>query len=345
MKKLIKRRVLPFLKRFPLVYITAEFFIRIIFFDFRRYAKLKYKLGPDSYLIFNVPHVTGDTFIFCMWCEQWAKRRGVSNYVIILEGRALPSVVKLFPKLSGHWYSADFGFPYGFVKIGQFSGNVGMHFEVLNTQVYNGSIYLYTSPDEKQLTPSWLLGYKGFSIVDYYFHHLFNLPLDTPPASPVFDYDESAISAIFKQTNAVRGKTVLLAPYSTGNSKNEAPPQLWSRIAADLISKGYDVFTNCADKEEAILGTRALFVPYRLIVPFLEVAGGLVAFRSGFCDLISSARCKKVIIHSDDAVFWPRGNSIAYTGLVHMGLCDDAVEMVYEGDDEEIVTKVIESFK
>ena len=51
------------------------------------------------------------------------------------------------------------------------------------------------------------------------------------------------------------------------------------------------------------------------------------------CDIVAGAACKKIILHTFKARWWLDGRSIVYTGLNNMGLCDDAIELVYENED------------
>ena len=45
----------------------------------------------------------------------------------------------------------------------------------------------------------------------------------------------------------------------------------------------------------------------------------------------------KRLLFTYKAQFWPAGNSIAYTGLCNMGLCDDAVEIEAREDQEDVL--------
>ena len=73
---------------------------------------------------------------------------------------------------------------------------------------------------------------------------------------------------------------------------------------------------------------------YAEIVPFLDRAGMFIGIRSGLCDIVATSRCRKIILHTYRAKWWPDGKSIAYTGLNHMGLCDDAIELETGADND-----------
>lgn len=181
-------------------------------------------------------------------------------------------------------------------------------------------------------------------MVDYYLCRGFNLPIDTKRIYPKFEDNIQTIKEIFCQNNLKIGKTIVLAPYSTGLKGYSPPNSFWTTIAEKLIESGYSVCTNCGKDEVAIKGTCPLFVPYKKIVPFLELAGGFVGIRSGLCDIIAGTKCKKIVVHLYKAQYWPDGNSIAYTGLNNMGLCDDAYELTYERNKQNLQIQEIVSY-
>lgn len=91
------------------------------------------------------------------------------------------------------------------------------------------------------------------------------------------------------------------------------------------------VCTNCGSpNEKEIEGTVALRFSYDISVPVIEKCGFFIGIRSGFCDVISTAKCKKIIIYQP-YIFWGEGTNLDYFSLNKNKFCNDAIEIEYEG--------------
>ena len=123
------------------------------------------------------------------------------------------------------------------------------------------------------------------------------------------------------------------------------PQWVWEKLAIKLNDKGYVVLTNCADKkEEPIKGTKGIFIPYKDLKCFLECSGFLVAMRSGFCEVVSSIKCRKIILYAPN-IYWGEGTCTDYFSMKKMGLCEDAKELEYKGIEfENYIDEIMENF-
>lgn len=107
-----------------------------------------------------------------------------------------------------------------------------------------------------------------------------------------------------------------------------------------LKEQGYKVCTNSGgDSEPAIEGTIPLFFDIRYALETVEAAGYVVGLRSGLCDVISTAKAKKIIIYPDR--FYGPDSFINFFSLNRMNLCDDAVELVWKDNVEEMLELVL----
>ena len=155
-----------------------------------------------------------------------------------------------------------------------------------------------------------------------------------PWAQPVFTYDEEEIDAIFEEYELVPGKTVLLAPYAGKSDMWDIPMAFYTKLADKLHAAGFSVSTNASGaKELAVPGTKPLLVPYRLARPFCERAGTFIGLRSGLCDIISGARCRKVILYSNKFKTGGPCTWQEFFSLRNMGLCGDVVESYVDGQN------------
>ncbi len=131
-------------------------------------------------------------------------------------------------------------------------------------------------------------------------------------------------------------KTVILAPYAKTAARIEM--QFWEHLADALKKKGYSVCTNVGTAEEvAVLGTQPLDFSLEYAKEILEIAGTFIGLRSGFCDLISQAECKKIIFYPDR--IYGTNEFIDFFSLSNMGLSDDITEIVFCKEKQE---KIIE---
>ena len=141
----------------------------------------------------------------------------------------------------------------------------------------------------------------------------------------------------FEKYDLKRGKTVLIAPYST--TLGNVPEDVSIRIVKELQIRGYSVCTNIAGDEKPIEGTTGLFLPYNIVLDFVNKAGGVIGIRSGLFDIISSSDAKMVVYY--------RKTHQSLFSLVHMGLkTDNIIEMNPEDDTWELIAnKTVEFFE
>lgn len=135
-----------------------------------------------------------------------------------------------------------------------------------------------------------------------------------------------------KENGLVKGKTVILSPYA--NTIANPSKEFWILLVEKFKEKGYMVVTNSGgDKEPAIEGTKQVLIPFDITVPVVELCGTFIGLRSGLCDFIASAKAGKIIIYPDR--IYVNGPVIDFYGLNKMGLCDDALEYVYDEERPE----------
>ncbi len=112
--------------------------------------------------------------------------------------------------------------------------------------------------------------------------------------------DNQAVKKSFSSLGLTPGRTALLAPYINGHELN-IDYRVYDRIAQILLEKGFTVCTNSSDpvKEPVIAGTKSLNLELSVITAFCEESGLFIGSRSGLCDVLSGADCKKLIIYDE----------------------------------------------
>lgn len=169
-----------------------------------------------------------------------------------------------------------------------------------------------------------LRNYSSVNFADSFYRYVFGMKTMPAPIYPQFPRRTKYVARQFEKGGLVKGRTVVISPYA-GHFKSNIKPEQWEKLVKKLTEKGFVVCTNCAsDDEKPIEGTVAPFIALKDCVEFLEMAGFFVGIRSGFCDLVCMADCKKIVI-SESGV--PAGSD-RFFSFNEMGIGKDIVELV-----------------
>lgn len=135
------------------------------------------------------------------------------------------------------------------------------------------------------------LNHQFLSFPDYYKYAVYGLNQNAKPAPPVNldEFEEKALIA--------RGKTAIIAPYA--NSVVQPPAEFWDKIVIDYQRQGFHVFTNIFGNEKKLAGTESITIPPKSLVSAVEYAGHFIGLRSGLCDIVSTANCRKTVVFPD----------------------------------------------
>lgn len=314
-------------------------FRRDVLKGFRQYKKIVKKYGKDVAILSTAWYGTGDYFICGLYLESFLTKHDISNYVFLVpDSGGERKVARLFRAYRHHTMEIKYINPIRMFASFLAEDCINIHYFHHGYQNPNNlSVSAFSIP---------MTGHNGLNMVDFYLSCGLDLDEGAEKSVPQFVTDRDAVNKWFEHNGLPQGKTVLISPYSTGLKKYDIPKEFWVRLASRLKNMGYTSVTNCAGTEKCIKGTIALSIPYDQIVPFLEKAGYFIGIRSGLCDIIAGAHCKKVILHTYEAKWWRDGMSIPYTGLNNMGLCDDAVELEYSNENRaEILSCILETAK
>jgi len=171
-----------------------------------------------------------------------------------------------------------------------------------------------------------LIGYKGITLNDIY-KLMLNLPIQTVNEKPVSKQSSLIeVSNKFQRYNLGKTKTVLLSPHANSFDENIISLDFWKRLVEILNKLGYNIFIN-SNKKSYIELENVVPVDFSLseAIPFVELCKNFIGVRSGFCDLISTAKSKKIILYPP--LRWYSGTYLTGSGLRNMKLAD---ELIYE---------------
>lgn len=196
---------------------------------------------------------------------------------------------------------------------------------------------IHTNPLE------WFRGYKGLGFTPLFRTFVFNLPDTAKPEHPKLNDANEELTQLFKDKQLQKGNTVVLSPYS--NTLADLPKEFWEELAGKLKQADFVVCTNSNGKtEKAVKGTVSVFVPLNIAPQFIEQAGYFIGIRSGFCDIISGANAKKIILYDAQDRFFT-SSAYEYFSLKNMQLSEDATEILFKREDKELMNKVFNALK
>lgn len=245
------------------------------------YQRLREKYNSDLVLMSPVKP-NGDIYVICSYLNEFVQRNhGAANYVFTVVGKSCELTAKLFDL---------------------------EHIELLSIEDNDRLVALANFfPDQIKLLNPYhnfqeiyhhLDGYKGLTFVDEIKQGIFGLPEDVIPEYPVKMNDVESVLSICEEYDVVKGKSVIIAPYA--NSIPLIKSTFWEDLVKALNSQGYKVFTNCGTPHEVpIIGSEKIYFSFEDAVAISEYAGTVISYRSGFCEIIASSKCKKIIIYPD----------------------------------------------
>lgn len=275
------------------------------------YKKIRKKHGERARIFVCPFPALGDVYLTGRYLETYCERENISSYVITVAGKACLDVLSLFGIRDVELLSkkeSDY-----LVQSLVFCGLKECNAEIFHQR------FPYT------VGIGALGNYKGICFNDHFKYTMFGMSEKENGKVPGKSADSSYIDRFFKENGLIKGRTVIMSPYA--NTSAKLPSGFWEKTAEEYKNKGYTVCTNSSGKEEpAIKGTKVVFFPIQEAIQIVEAAGIFTGLRSGFCDIISSAKAKKIIIYPDRV--YQGGNFIGFHSLKNMELCEDAEERV-----------------
>jgi hypothetical protein len=147
-------------------------------------------------------------------------------------------------------------------------------------------------------SPIRALDHRFVAFIDVYRDLVYKLSSQTRPSAPGRAVLRGARPARPSwSTELPRGGAVLLAPYA--KSVMPVPWAFWEDTAARHLSQGDVVATVVHGDEDPVPGTPALEIQIPDLLDAVEHAGTFIGLRSGLCDLVHTARARKVHVFPD----------------------------------------------
>lgn len=287
---------------------------------------------PNAKKIFVCPLIVlGDAYVGMAYMNEYMQKNAINEYALVLVNRACSKVATLF------------GFDQNVVAVTREEMEAFLRYAVFD-HMDDGRILVLNHRHPYTCRIGEIGNYKEINFMDHFKYSIFGLDESSRPEVPsaTRDNDESKkyVDDLFEENGLVKGKTVILLPYAKTATKIEE--SFWIDLASKLKAQGYVVCTNSGgDGEPAIEGTKELFFDIRYALETVEAAGVVIGLRSGLCDVLSTARTKKIILYPDR--FYGPDSFLNFFSLNHMQLCDDAIELLCKDDMNEVMDEILEN--
>lgn len=237
-------------------------------------SKLKEKY-PRHFRVFCPFSALGDVY-FCMsYLPYFLEEYNRKEYLVCVAGYACAKVVALFDDC-----------PIEIMQQKELDAAV-------QAELYKKDENAFIAHQDRPyvVNLSRVLYCKKIPLEKIYCCGVFGLSWNTKPISPTRWNVSASINSI-KENHAV-----ILSPYA--KSVTALPIRIWQDIVSDYQEQGFQVFTNVVGDEEPLVGTKPIAPEICEMKSVVERAGTFIGIRSGICDVLRDARCKKIALYPD----------------------------------------------
>lgn len=283
----------------------------------------------ESTVVMSPVRPNGDVYMMCSYLQAYIEKLKVGsaqNIVVTVIGNSCESTAELFD--INHIENLSKEESSDLAAYANFNAD---RIKVINPYFSHLELYNYVD------------GYKGIRFLDVIKHGLLGLKPADAISKPKHEHRVDIVQQVFDEYGLEENNTVILAPYA--NSIPQIKRDIWEKIAKKLKSKNYVVCTNCGTKEERpIKGTKPVMFSFRDAVAVTEKAGYLVAYRSGFCEIIADSSCKKIVVYPDHNIGLI--NLINFFGMDHeMYRQENLIQIEHSfSTSDELVEAIVEHF-
>lgn len=256
-----------------------------------RLKRIKNK-HPGAFVVFCPFPALGDVY-FCMsYLKPYMTLNGYDKCLVCVVGNAQKQVVELF----------DYAYV---LKLEQKDMD-----EAIQAVIYTDDPECYIVHQDRPYVVDLhrALYKKCIPLETVYKCGIFGLSQDTEPVEPVnweeFKYPTASLCsgedgkdgrAADEKDTAI--KTVIISPYA--KSVALLPESLWSDLVDDLTERGYEIYTNVVGDEKQLEGTKPISPTIAEMKTAVEQAELFIGIRSGMCDVIKTAGCRKIALYPD----------------------------------------------
>ena len=229
----------------------------------------------------------GDIYYTMSYLPYFLQKRNVRKCVVCVIGNACAQVVQLFNVEDDSEINEN-SYMYNVEILSQKEMD-----ETIQAALYTKDANTFISHQDRPYVVNLFkaLYVKKIPLEQIYCCGVFGLSRDTVPIKPCNFKEYNYLNDIPKQ------KAVILSPYA--KSVTELNPCIWNEIVGYYKSAGVECYTNVIGDEIPIQGTKAISPKIAELKSVVEQAGVFVGIRSGLCDVIKTAKAKKIALFPD----------------------------------------------
>lgn len=303
--------------------LSKNIILVIIGFFYYKYIKIKY--GKDSHILI-MRGATGDIFLCQLYISAYLTERKICKYIYISDQKAVKKITELFG--FQHVIKVDSILVAGLQRL-KMLDNDRKDIHLLFLWHYS----LHFNRCRIRMT-------KKFTFLDTYLYYVFGFRHIPRASIPKFAERVSS----FDLNKIKKRKTIILSPEA--NSVHGLTPLFWNLLGRRLEALGFYVICSVSDSHAKQYHFSNFFFTYKESQAFLKYCGYFIALRSGLCDIVANAQCKKIILYpkmQKRINYSEHRSDIAFSSLNIMGLCNDAIEI--ESDLVKNITEKIPVYK
>lgn len=230
----------------------------------------KYK---GSFFVLCPFRALGDVYLCMSYLPEYLSKRDILHCVICVTGKSTADVVTLFGKYDVEIYSQE---------------------ELdcaIQACIYENTTDTFIAHQDRPYVVNLdkALHLKKIPLEMMYRCGVFGLSPDSKPDRPK-NWEECTAPINI-------GKSVILSPYA--KSVPDICESVWSEIIRVYNAAGYNVYTNICGDERPIEGTIGIRPRLCEMKSLVEKAGVFIGIRSGLCDIIREANCRKIALYPD----------------------------------------------
>lgn len=238
----------------------------------KKYLGQKY---PGHFQILCPFSALGDIFFTMSYLPHFLEKKNIHQCIICVPGGSCKQVVELF----------------GNYPVEAFAQKELD--ELIQACIYTqgGDFYIAHQDRPYVVNLHKALKVKCIPLETIYKCGVFGLPWETEPYKPLCWSEFAELDTI------IPGKSVIFSPHA--KSVTTFNDGFWQPIVKSFREQGYQCFTNAAGDEKPLAGTKKICPRIAEIRSVVERAGTFVGIRSGVCDLIRDAACRKIALYPD----------------------------------------------
>lgn len=274
--------------------------------------KLSSQYGKSTHFLL-MRGATGDTYLQLRLLNNMLREQKITSYVLLTDSRGIDELRDLFKEMKCvdvKGYKADC-IEKAYMLLG------GKYLNL--TLLFPWTKGLYVNRCRVRML-------ERFNFMDSYCWYVLGLKKQPILEEVKFlQLNENIITRM--QKNVKKGKTVILSPEA--NSVTQLPITFWNELIEKIKEMDYQVVIN--GKEGKDYNAKQILFPYKESKALLEYAGYFVGIRSGLCDIISTVRCRKIIIYPKKAIkvdYNEHRSEKEFSGLEVMGLVAEKDELI-----------------